>query len=1359
MSTARPFLSPDPSPDPTPQPDTTTVRGPRHPWRRFLSWAGIVVLGLVVIVAAGAVVLLHSARFHRYLLAKAQTVASESLNAPVDLQNFALHFSPLGVDIYGVVIHGAAPYANTPVLQLQHAHVGIGISSLIHLRWYLTDLRLDHPVVRVFVDQHGASNLPRPKATQSKSGTTIWDLGIRHTVLDHGELDYNAQATPLSADLHNLEFRAAFSVPRQMYSGNLQYTNGSVVFGAYRPFVHNLDAAFDLTPSTFHLRRAQLSSGATQVSLTATATDFSAPHVEASYNITIDGAQVAQLMRNASVPAGLIHLAGSGTYVQAVNVPALESVTLSGDLTSKQLVVKTSSLRTTVDNLSAHYSLDHGDAVLRDLRAGILGGELTAQGTMKQIGGTAPHSEMTASLRHISLARATQLALPRSKQPVTLTGELDATTRAAWGKTMHDLVAKVDSTIHGHAAGSHPAAQVVVSTGESTATGQIPIDSAVHLAYTAASQQVTLTNSYVRMPQTTLTMNGTVGNHSRLAVALEANDLRELGSVAQLFRQPAPGQPMPQPLDLAGSATFNGDITGSTSAPHLTGQLSAENLHFNGSTWKVIRTGVDVSPSQAQLIHADLEPAPKGRILLNARVDLTKWTFAKTSPLQVDLNASQLDIASLIRLAGKDIPVSGTLDTHLNLHGSEENPIGNGNLSVTSASAYSEPIDSVKVNFSGVGDQAQASLSVRLPAGTVQSKLTVWPKQKTFKAQLTSSGIAIGRLQTIKAKNLDAAGDVAIQANGSGSFDNPQLTASIQVPSLTIRNQQVADIRLNANLMNHVGTATLTSAALHTNIQAKAHVNLTGNYETEASLDTQNIPLQPLVAVYSPANASSLSGTTELHATLHGPLKNKAALQAHLTIPYLKVAYNNTIQLAATAPIQADYQNSVLTLQRSAIKGTDTNLEFQGSVPVGVKGPMSLLLQGDINLQLAQLFNPDIRSSGELHFNINSHGMNAGAMGGEIDLVHASYSAASLPVGLRDGNGVLKLTSNRVNIQSFHGTVGGGDVTASGGVQYRPTIQFDLGMAAKNIRMLYPQGMRESIDADIHLAGTTNYALLGGNVNLTNISFTPGFDLSSFAGQFSGGVAPPPSVGGISQNIHLNVAVHSSNTMNLVSRTLSVNGSANLQIRGTADNPVILGRVNLTDGDMILNGDRFVLTGATIQFVNPAETQPVVNATITTSIQQYNISMRFRGPTDQLETQYTSDPALPQADIIHLLAFGNTTEAAANSPATPANQMAESLVANQVSSQITSRFARVAGISQLSISPVLGNAQNNQQAGANITVQQRVTGNLFITFTDNTAQGTQTIQGQYKATPRVSVSATRDPNGGFAADLLIRKAY
>jgi translocation and assembly module TamB len=300
--------------------------------------------------------------------------------------------------------------------------------------------------------------------------------------------------------------------------------------------------------------------------------------------------------------------------------------------------------------------------------------------------------------------------------------------------------------------------------------------------------------------------------------------------------------------------------------------------------------------------------------------------------------------------------------------------------------------------------------------------------------------------------------------------------------------------------------------------------------------------------------------------------------------------------------------------------------------------------------------------------------------------------------------------------------------------------------------------MRETADAYLRLTGTTDSALLGGTVNLSDLSFTPAFDLNSFVGQFSGGITAPPSAG-FSQNVALNVAVHSTSDVNLVSRSISIGGSANLQVRGTANDPVILGRVNLNGGDVILNGNRFVLTGGTVQFVNPSETQPVVNLTLTTTIQQYNINLRFEGPANQLRTQYTSDPALPPADIINLLAFGQTTESAANSTAS-SNQTAESVVASQVSSQVTSRVSKIAGISQLSINPVLAGSSSQGPPGANITIQQRVTGNLFVTFSTNVASTqSQTIQGQYQVSPRVAVSATRDPNGGFALDTLIKKSW
>jgi translocation and assembly module TamB len=1336
----------------------------KHRWWKIAGWSllGLVCFVIAAVIALGALVNLDGV--HSAILNFAQKKATESLGTRVEIQNFVLRWSPFGLDLYGITVDGAGSHPLPPLAQIQHVNVGLRIVSLSHFNFYLTNLRVDHPVVWLYVDKNGKSNLPSLKSSSSSSGSgvqTLFNLGVRHAVLDRGEVYYNDRPKPLEADLHDLSLHARYSPSAQEYSGAMAYRDGHLKYGAYQPIPHDLSVSFALTPTLFQLKQAALSSGDSQAVLAATIHNYStAPILQAQYHVTIDGAQMAKLLQDPSIPAGFIRAAGTMKYQKRPG-PMLASVDLQGDLDSPHLDLHTSTANATIRNLAAHYSLANGNAALQSFHASLLGGDVTAQGTMTDLGGNS-HSEFNAALHNISLGQLKQMAGKAGATPgVGLAGTLNATATAAWGKTMNDLVARIDAGIHADVSSrqkqtAHVQNAAATNVVNGTAT-PIPIESQIHGTYTRANGHLQLENSYLRTTSTNLTLNGTVSNNSSLAIRLQASDLSELAAIMNSFRPPAAGQ---KPLNLSGAATFQGNVRGSMSAPLLTGQLTATHLNLNGSEWKLVRTGVNAGPDHAALENALLQPASRGQITVNARAGLNKWAFTKQSPVDAQVNASQIDLASLMQLAGKQMPVTGTLNTHLDFRGSMMNPQGNGNVTLTGVTAYDQPLQSVKVNFSGNGQQARATLAVLLAAGDVHADVTLQPKQKTYTAQVTSSGIHLNKLEALQARNIKANGVLQLRAQGQGSFSNPALNANVQVPTLEVANQTLSALNLQLNMASHVANVGLTSTTSLTPIQVKATVQLTGDYMTDASVNTQRVDLKPLLALYSPSEAQNISGATELHATLHGPLKNFKQMEAHVTIPVLQMAYGSQIQLAAAAPIQMNYKNGVIDLPPAAIRGTDTDLTFQAHVPTASTAPMSVQVRGHVNLALAQLFNPDVSSSGMMNIDIDSHGAlaNGGDIGGQINLVNVNFADATMPVGLQNGNGVLKLTTDRVNIQSFEGTVGGGKVQLQGGVAYRPHLLFNLGLAAHGIRMLYPQGMRENIDANIRLNGSTNSALLAGEVNLTNLAFTPAFDLTSIAGQVSGGVAAPPSQG-FSQNLRLNLAIHSSNNMNLVSRQMSVDGSANLQIRGTAAQPVVLGRVNITGGDMILNGNRFLLTGGTVQFVNPMETEPVLNMTISTTIQEYDITLRFQGPTTQMRTEYTSNPALPTADIIHLLAFGSTTEAAANNP-TPASQEAESLVASQVSSQVTSRISRIAGISQLSVSPVLQGGTAEGPPGANITIRQRVTGKLFITFSTNVATTQdQIIQGQYQLSPRVALSATRDPSGGFAVDTLIKKTW
>jgi len=1304
---------------------------------------------MVIAVAA----LLHSQRFHDYALAKVQQSASQSLGVSVQLQNFALYFNGISptVDMYGLVVNGTAPYANIPLLQVEHARIGVRIDSLLRKSWHLNEITIHHAIAQIRIDQNGNNNLPAPKPSNSNQGgmQALFDLAIHRAVLDQSDIYYNDRKNSLDADAREVTLNAGFDPLRKVYAGQLGYSDGHFKSAGYQPVPHALHAEFEMTPTHIDLRNAELSSGSSAVCFSATLDDFNNPRVATVYHASVNATELRALLHNPELPQGTVQLDGHAEYAFKASQPPLNALTLNGTLRSTRLELRSQGMQTEARTIQATYSLANGDAEISSLKAALLGGTLDARATVKNLAG---EQVGTAHLKTngINLASLRQMVSTAAANTipgnVTLAGTLQATGDASWKGSLRNLTATADAAIS-------------AETGSTQSSSTVPLAGEIHAAFRNSDQRLTLRQSYLRTSLTSLTLDGTLpgtahGEHSQMNLVLNAQDLHELETIASIFHQSV------QHLSLYGNAQFTGTLTGSTSEPRLAGDLTAANLHVRGTAWKLLRAHVDAGPSAVAIQGGQFVPAvapgePQGSIAFSGQAQLKKWVFAANSPFQLTINAQKLDAAQLSRLAALTQPITGTLNVNAQLHGTELNPIGDGHAELLRAVISGEAIQSAVVQFSGDGTAAHANLKLTVPSGTASGVLTYYPKQRGYEAQLETHNFHLDQLQVVKAHHLAISGVVNLSANGRGTLDDPQLTAHLDIPELRAQGQTIEHLALQADVAHHAANITLDTSAVNTNIRGHATVQLTGDYMADAVLDSQSIPLQPLIAAYAPSQAGNVTGQTEVHATLRGPLKQRERIEVHIVIPELSAHYQKSLDIAASGPIHADYVNGVLTLQRSGLKGTGTDLQFEGSLPLLDRTkPVSLLLLGSMDLRIAQLFDPDVTSSGQLRFNINSYGARTDPnFKGDVQIVNASFAMADLPVGLSNGNGTLTLTPDRLNITKFEGSIGGGKVTARGGLAYHPAIQFDVALSGEGIRMLYPDGVRQEVSANVTLTGNISQAVLRGQVNVDQLSFSPDFDLSSLR-QFGGGVDEPPSRG-FAGNLQLNVSLRSSQSVNPVSRTLSVSGAANLRVTGTAAQPVILGRISLTGGDLIFQGNRYLLQGGVIDFVNPSRTEPNVNVSVTATIQQYNIGLRFEGPIDRLRTSYSSDPALPPADIINLIAFGQTKEAQ-SAASTTNTQTAEQSIASAVSSQVTSRVQSIAGISQISIDPTLGNTQQ----GTTITVQQRVTSKIYVTFsTDVTSTQREVIQFQYQATPALAFSGTRDQNGGFGFETRITKEW
>ena len=153
-------------------------------------------------------------------------------------------------------------------------------------------------------------------------------------------------------------------------------------------------------------------------------------------------------------------------------------------------------------------------------------------------------------------------------------------------------------------------------------------------------------------------------------------------------------------------------------------------------------------------------------------------------------------------------------------------------------------------------------------------------------------------------------------------------------------------------MASHFADLTLDSKVAQASVHAHGRIALSGDYETDAVIDTGTIPLDALMAAYAPSVRQGFQGQTELHATLKGPLKDKAKVEAHLSIPVLKASYQS-LQIGIANPVRADYANSVVTLRPAEFQGTGTSLRVQGRLPIGGTAAPTLSAEGSRDMRIS----------------------------------------------------------------------------------------------------------------------------------------------------------------------------------------------------------------------------------------------------------------------------------------------------------------------------------------------------------------------------------------------------------------------
>ena len=1304
--------------------------------KKLILWLPAVLVLLILALVLSALLLMKtSPRGRQVVLAKVSRRLSQSTGRQIDIGDFRLHLRNFGFEFFDITVHGREPYTAAPFLQIQRLNVNIRFASALRRQLHLRKLLIDHPVVHISTGSGSASNLAEPTSNPSGGVETIFDLAVEECLVEDGIIYVNDTHAQLAGEVHNLQLRTEFNPALNSYRGLLRYSPGKIQYRDYLPVLHELETTFVMTRRNFTLEKFTLTVDKSRFFAHGSLENFDSPDVTAVYEAQLSADDLAHMLRNNLLTSGIAKVTGSLSYRSHADRSLFENVALAGDISSSALKFRLPAATTEVREVKATYKLANGSLEVHDLSAQALGGSLKADLIIHDLRGVS-EAALQSRVREISFAQLQSIAQQSWGPEAHLSGKISADADATWNHAFANLVVQADVSVKG-------------------TIGHSPLTGALHSRY-AANRQFELRNSYIRTPETALTLDGKVGSHSQLDIALHSSDLHELELLAANIGAALTGKP-PRNFDLHGSGSLTGSVTGFVTAPRLQGKLELRSPEVAGTSWKLLRSDIDIGPSMFRLRHAALEAAKEGKINFDLYIGLNDWVYSSANPLQAEISASQIALADVLRLADLPYPVSGALSGKASLTGSGRRPLGHGEFSIADGKIFSESIESLNLGFQADEKSVHSSLVVRLPAGVAHVELTLDPETSTYQANMQADSIRLEQLNTLQQRNLPIRGAVSLRASGQGVIASPEAKATLKVSELQFEQQPIPELILEASIHKGLAEILLNSTSALTPVQGHGVIEIRPPYVADLYLDASRFSFAPLLAIYAHAYSTAIRAETELHASLRGPLQNPGQLEGHAKIEGLTVSYRE-FHLDAPKPIRVNYQSGILALEPASIQGTGIDLRVEATIPLNDRRKTEYLLQGTVDLGIAQMIQPDLTCTGQMQFDLDSRKHIPGSdFYGELRIKDGGLHTPAFPLGLDKTNGILNVGQRRIEIKRFEGQSGGGTVTARGGLTLRPSLQVDLGVTGKNIRLRYPEGVRVILDSNLTLAGDQQEAKLSGNVEVQRLSLTPDFDLDNLIRQFSEQeLSGSPSE--LARHVHLEVALESASEIDVVSTQVSLQGNANLRVAGTLAEPVILGRANLMGGDLFLGGNRYVMQNGAIDFVNPLRTEPLLNVRAKTKINQYVINLNIEGPADRLNVTFTSEPPLSPLDIINLLAFGNTSEASGGDPLTTGAMGAQSALVQGLGNAVSNRVQRFAGLSYFSVNPALGSS--NQNTGARVVIQHRVTSNLVVTYSaDVTSTQDQAMQLEYRFNSRWSVSGVRDQNGGFGATVSFHRIF
>ncbi|RPI54747.1 MAG: hypothetical protein EHM55_09915 [Acidobacteria bacterium] len=1336
---------------------------------------GVVALAMMLAVAIVATLTIDLGPGLRAL---AEREGSKRVGRPMRIGKLGVRLLTGKFALDEFVIEGLSPQ-DRPFLTARRIDVSLAWDALFHREVLLDSIEMTD--WHMVIEQWAGGRHSFPKFNMGGGGPKRFVTTMQYVRTKNGTVTFDDHGAPWGAVARNLDITVSKFAG---YRGEATFHGGTVWIQNYVPMDMSMKAVFGVDGGKVHFEKMVLTTDGAQSNITGDADIPNWPEMKYHVKSTVD----FKRMRELFFAKDNYTLSGEGRFDGIFHL-FKGGRALTGGFESDVAGLQIGGLDYRFPDLKGRLGWFPNRFEVTDTKTGFYGGTADLKYSIVSSGkpGQPSNASFDAKWENVDLAEFSDFLQMKG---LRLAGRWSGDNLLEW-----QLGRFRERSGDGYSEVIPPAgADVLAGTNASEFSsgadaggfhpglGHLPV--AGHMTYRYDRGWIELEDGRFSTPATDVTFSGRTawGDNSHIPFHVTSADLQEsdrvLAGVMTAFGAPT------NAITVGGSAEFSGVMTEAIGRPRVEGNFVAEDLRAFDVDWGSGEADLVIQNSYADVAggrmrKADGEIVVNGRFSLgfprrdkgeeiNGRIHVTNWTAADFK------HAFDID----------DYDIEGLVTGEYHLYGPYQGPFGFGTLTIDNGIAYGEPFETVSgsLRFEGNGVRID-SIRMRKSGGTAEGAAFVgWNGTYSFNA--TGRRIPMESVKATAYPQAPLTGLLEFNADGTGTFDVPRYQFRGRIRDLFVLDEGIGEVTGRLDVRGESMTVEIEAASPRLAVSGTGRIDLTEARDGEITLRFTDTSLDPYARSFDPRISPFTTAVGSGTLRIIGQLANRERLVVDMMFDQLQVrAFDYSLRNAK--PIRVLMNNNVARIDGMQFIGDGTELDVAGTMDMNARR-VAGLARGRANLGILQGFYRNIRSSGSAELTAQVSGsLDSPVILGRATIDNGRLRYVSLPHSLEQVNGTILFDSRNIRVDGLTARLADGQVNIDGRIGLEGYTPADLALTAtgRNMRLRYPEGVRSEIDADLSLTGRVTAPVLAGTVMVQSALWTTRFDTSGnlfdFGGGASAGVTPldvgAPQASNVPP-VRLDVRVIAPGTLRIENSDATIVSSADLQFRGTYDRPVVFGRAEISRGEFIFEGRRYLVTRGTIDFANPLRMEPMFDIAAETQVrvpgQTYRVTLSASGTMQRLRPVFMSDPPLPPIEVASLLlgdvATGQDADLRAlQRPDLTEQQLVQARVARMLVSPISGQIGDVVeetfGVDTFQVTPLVSDPTQQSSRfnpSARLTIGKRISNRAYLTFSRSiSSTSDQIILLEYDQSDRISWILTRNEDDSYALDIRVRKEF